>query len=84
MDYGLCPWNSPDKHTGVGSQYYQEEGDRKPRWAERTIIIIPTMPKGHMCMYVCVLRKQVREPLKMEHAVRNATRLDLYSQLKVK
>ena len=54
MDYGLCPWNSPDKNTGVGSQYYQEEGDRKPRWAERTIIIIPMMPKSHMCMYVCV------------------------------
>ena len=55
MDYGLCPWNSPDKNTGVSSQYYQEEGDRKPRWVERTIIIIPRMHlRSHVYVCVCV------------------------------
>ena len=44
-------------YGGGSGGCYQEEGGRKARWAERTIIIVPTMPRGHMCMYVCVLGK---------------------------
>lgn len=67
-------------YSGGSRWCYQEEGGRKARWAERTIIIVPTVPKGHMCMYVCVLGKlELGEPLKMEHAGRTTIGLGLFT-----
>lgn len=62
-------------HGGESGLCYQEEGDGKPRWAEK-IMTVPTMPEGHVAEG-CSGSPDQREPLRMEPAGRASTRLCL-------